>query len=60
MTVEPRADRIATIRANLDAFGLGGRITVIEGAAPEALPSDTPASTFDDGSREPIGEISSD
>lgn len=46
VTVEPRADRIATIRANLDAFGLGGRITVIEGAAPEALPSDTPDAVF--------------
>lgn len=46
VTVEPRADRIATIRANIDAFGLGGRVTVIEGAAPEALPSDTPDAVF--------------
>ncbi|MEQ5794120.1 precorrin-6y C5,15-methyltransferase (decarboxylating) subunit CbiE [Paracoccus sp. NFXS7] len=46
VTVEPRADRIATIRANIDAFGLGGRITVIEGSAPEALPSDTPDAIF--------------
>ncbi len=46
VTVEPRADRIATIRANIDAFGLGGRVTVIEGSAPEALPSDTPDAVF--------------
>ena len=46
VTVEPRADRIATIRANIDAFGLGGRVTVIEGSAPEALPPGTPDAVF--------------
>lgn len=37
VTVEPRADRIATIRTNIDAFGLGARIAAIHGAAPDAL-----------------------
>ena len=46
VTVEPRADRIATIRTNIDAFGLGGRITVTEGTAPEALPPDRPDAVF--------------
>lgn len=36
LTVEPRADRAARIRANADRFGLD-RLTVIEGAAPGAL-----------------------
>lgn len=37
ITIEPRADRAATIRANAESFGLSHRIEVIEGAAPEAL-----------------------
>ncbi|ODT57816.1 MULTISPECIES: precorrin-6y C5,15-methyltransferase (decarboxylating) subunit CbiE [Paracoccus] len=46
VTVEPRADRIATIRANIDAFGLGGRVTAIHGAAPGALPQGSPDAIF--------------
>ena len=37
VTIEPRADRIARIRANLDAFGVAHRVTAIHGAAPDAL-----------------------
>ncbi|CAM3320237.1 precorrin-6y C5,15-methyltransferase (decarboxylating) subunit CbiE [Paracoccus nototheniae] len=37
LTIEPRADRIANIRANIDAFGLAGRMTEVHGAAPDAL-----------------------
>lgn len=35
--IEPRADRIANIAANIDAFGLTGRMRTVHGAAPEAL-----------------------
>lgn len=35
--IEPRADRCANIRASAEAFGLSHRLSVIEGAAPEAL-----------------------
>lgn len=37
VTIEPRADRIARIRANLDALGVAHRVTAIQGAAPGAL-----------------------
>ncbi|QBX33432.1 precorrin-6y C5,15-methyltransferase (decarboxylating) subunit CbiE [Paracoccus liaowanqingii] len=37
VTVEPRADRIAQIAANIDGFGLGARMTAVHGTAPEAL-----------------------
>ena len=37
IAVEARADRVANIRLNVDAFGLGGQMTVVEGAAPAAL-----------------------
>lgn len=37
VTVEPRADRLANIAANIDAFGLAGRMRAVAGAAPEAL-----------------------
>lgn len=37
MTVEPRADRIANIRANIDAFGLQDRMQVVHGRAPDVL-----------------------
>lgn len=35
--IEPRADRCANIHANITAFGMGDRMQVIEGAAPDAL-----------------------
>lgn len=37
IAVEQRRDRVANIRANVDAFGLAGQMTVLEGAAPAAL-----------------------
>ena len=37
VTIEPRADRIARIRANLDGFGVAHRVTAIQGSAPPAL-----------------------
>lgn len=37
LTVEPRADRLANIEANIAGFGLAGRMRAIAGAAPEAL-----------------------
>ncbi len=37
VTVEPRADRIANIALNIDAFGLTGRMRATHGMAPEAL-----------------------
>lgn len=37
MTVEPRADRLANIAANINAFGLAGRMQAVAGAAPDAL-----------------------
>ncbi len=37
IAVEPRADRVANIHANADAFGLARRLTVVHGAAPDAL-----------------------
>lgn len=35
--IEPRADRLANIRANIDAYGLSGLVEPILGSAPEAL-----------------------
>lgn len=35
--IEQHAERVANIRANLQNFGLGKSLTVIEGTAPEAL-----------------------
>ncbi len=35
--LEPRADRLALIRANLDDFGLADRVMLRQGAAPQAL-----------------------
>lgn len=37
IAIEPRADRIANIAANIDAFGLTGRMRAVHGAAPDAL-----------------------
>jgi precorrin-6Y C5,15-methyltransferase (decarboxylating) len=37
ITIEPRADRLANICANIAAFGLEGRMQAVEGRAPEAL-----------------------
>lgn len=37
VTVEPRADRLANIAANIAAFGLSGRMRAVAGAAPGAL-----------------------
>ncbi|REF67576.1 MULTISPECIES: precorrin-6y C5,15-methyltransferase (decarboxylating) subunit CbiE [Paracoccus] len=37
VTVEPRADRIANIAANIEGFGLVGRMRALHGSAPEAL-----------------------
>ena len=42
IAIEPRADRIANIAANIDAFGLTGRMRAVHGAAPGAL-ADLPA-----------------
>ncbi|MDT8854351.1 precorrin-6y C5,15-methyltransferase (decarboxylating) subunit CbiE [Paracoccaceae bacterium Fryx2] len=35
--IEARGDRVANIRSNIAAFGLGHRMVVVEGAAPGAL-----------------------
>ena len=37
VAIEPRADRLDLIRANIAAFGLGGRMQAHQGRAPEAL-----------------------
>ena len=37
VTIEPRPDRIANIAANINGFGLAGRMRAIAGRAPEAL-----------------------
>ncbi|UXU75977.1 MULTISPECIES: precorrin-6y C5,15-methyltransferase (decarboxylating) subunit CbiE [unclassified Paracoccus (in: a-proteobacteria)] len=37
VTVEPRADRLDHIRANIDAFGLSGQMQPVEGRAPQVL-----------------------
>jgi len=37
ITFEPRADRIANILTNIDAFGLTGRMRAVQGHAPVAL-----------------------
>ncbi|MBE3638091.1 precorrin-6Y C5,15-methyltransferase (decarboxylating) subunit CbiT, partial [Mangrovicoccus algicola] len=37
VTIEPRADRLETIRANIEGFGLAGRMQAVAGRAPEAL-----------------------
>lgn len=45
--VEAREDRAANIRSNAEAFGLGHKITVIRGTAPEALAVlETPDAVF--------------
>lgn len=41
ITVEPRADRVANIQRNIEAFGLTRHIRVLEGRAPDVL-SDLP------------------
>ena len=43
ITIEPRADRCANIRANLETFALSRQITLITGQAPEVLGNDLPA-----------------
>ena len=37
VTLEPRPDRLANIVANIEAFGLTGRMRAVAGIAPEAL-----------------------
>lgn len=37
LAIEPRAERIANIRANIAAFGLEARMQAVAGTAPEAL-----------------------
>lgn len=37
ITIEPRADRLANISANIAGFGLAGQMRALHGAAPEAL-----------------------
>ena len=37
IAVEARGDRVANIRVNADAFGLGAQMTVVQGLAPVAL-----------------------
>lgn len=37
VTLEPRPDRLANIAANIEAFGLAGRMRSVAGAAPAAL-----------------------
>ncbi|TNF10286.1 MAG: precorrin-6y C5,15-methyltransferase (decarboxylating) subunit CbiE [Rhodobacteraceae bacterium] len=37
ITIEPRADRIANIRANIETFGLSRQMEAVEGLAPDAL-----------------------
>ncbi|WP_199260411.1 precorrin-6y C5,15-methyltransferase (decarboxylating) subunit CbiE [Paracoccus binzhouensis] len=37
VTLEPRADRLANIRANIEAFGLAGRMRAVHGDAPDFL-----------------------
>lgn len=37
MTIEPRADRLDNIAANIEAFGLAGRMRAVAGSAPDAL-----------------------
>ncbi len=37
IAVEARSDRVANIRANVDSFGLGGQMMVVEGMVPAAL-----------------------
>lgn len=47
IAIEARGDRAANIRSNAESFGLTHRITVIEGAAPDILPSlATPDAVF--------------
>lgn len=47
IAVEAREDRAANIRSNAEAFGLGHKITVITGTAPEALAVlETPDAVF--------------
>jgi precorrin-6B C5,15-methyltransferase / cobalt-precorrin-6B C5,C15-methyltransferase len=36
-TIEPRSDRVARIRHNAEMLGVDHRLTVVEGAAPDAL-----------------------
>ena len=42
IAIEPRSDRLANITANIDGFGLAGRMRAIHGRAPDAL-ADLPA-----------------
>ncbi|WP_417809014.1 precorrin-6Y C5,15-methyltransferase (decarboxylating) subunit CbiT [Thioclava sp.] len=42
VAIEPRADRCANIRANIDAFGLTRQITLVQGHAPEVLAENLP------------------
>ncbi|MTH34486.1 precorrin-6y C5,15-methyltransferase (decarboxylating) subunit CbiE [Paracoccus limosus] len=37
VTIEPRPDRLDNIVANIEAFGLAGRMRAVAGAAPDAL-----------------------
>lgn len=47
ITIEPRADRLATIAENIARFGLGGRMRAVSGRAPEALDGlPAPAAVF--------------
>ncbi|QQN66524.1 precorrin-6y C5,15-methyltransferase (decarboxylating) subunit CbiE [Bradyrhizobium diazoefficiens] len=47
IAVEARDDRAANIRSNAEAFGLGHKITIIRGIAPEALAVlETPDAVF--------------
>lgn len=47
IAVEPRADRVANIVTNIEAFGLTGRMRAEQGSAPEALVGlESPAAVF--------------
>lgn len=47
ITIEPRADRIANIETNIEAFGLAGRMRAVHRRAPEALGAfESPAAVF--------------
>jgi precorrin-6Y C5,15-methyltransferase (decarboxylating) len=43
ITIEPRADRCANIRANIKTFALSRQITLVQGHAAEVLSADLPA-----------------
>ncbi|MDO6732103.1 precorrin-6y C5,15-methyltransferase (decarboxylating) subunit CbiE [Marinovum sp. 2_MG-2023] len=42
LTIEPRAERCANIRANIATFALSRQITLLQGRAPEVLSHDLP------------------